>query len=80
MIQLDRGACRDVDSAVFDDEPGDEAAEAVARRVCSACPVRLECLTLALGSRQLDGIWGGLTATERARFVGTDQFGPSRRR
>lgn len=39
-----------------------------AKRVCAACPVRVECLTYALETSQQRGIWGGLTITERRRL------------
>lgn len=38
-----------------------------ARRICWECPVRLECLSYALADPELLGLWGGLTAPERAR-------------
>jgi Transcription factor WhiB len=33
--------------------------------ICWSCPVRIACLTWALGHRETDGIWGGLTPSER---------------
>ena len=36
-----------------------------ARAVCQQCRVRAKCLDYALATRQADGIWGGLTETER---------------
>ena len=69
MIEVDRGACHDVDPAVLNPEPGDEIAVVRARQLCNACAIRLECLAVALRTRHpLDGIWGGLTSAERARF------------
>ena len=41
----------------------DQAAEAKA--VCAGCLVRRECLAFALRTRQVHGIWGGLTEEER---------------
>ena len=32
------------------------------------CPVRWECLLLALASHETDGIWGGATGRERERM------------
>ena len=40
-----------------------------ARAVCASCPVRPQCLDFALGTRQADGIWGGLTSEERAGLL-----------
>lgn len=36
-----------------------------AKAVCAVCPVRLECLEYANATDQREGIWGGLTPTER---------------
>lgn len=38
---------------------------AKAKGVCHACPVQSECLRLATDLVIEDGIWGGLTASER---------------
>jgi WhiB family redox-sensing transcriptional regulator len=38
---------------------------AAAKAVCSACPVRRDCL--AAGMSEPRGVWGGLTAYERRR-------------
>jgi WhiB family transcriptional regulator, redox-sensing transcriptional regulator len=40
-----------------------QAAEAKA--VCAGCPVRAECLAFALRTKQVHGIWGGMTEEER---------------
>ena len=37
--------------------------------ICSVCTVREECLDFALRNKEPDGIWGGLTAPERKRYV-----------
>ncbi|AYB69415.1 WhiB family transcription factor [Mycobacterium phage Gancho] len=39
--------------------------EAQAKTLCAACPVRLECLQYANDNDEREGIWGGLTVTER---------------
>jgi WhiB family redox-sensing transcriptional regulator len=36
-----------------------------AKRICSMCDVRQECLEYALSTREPYGIWGGLTELER---------------
>jgi WhiB family redox-sensing transcriptional regulator len=69
MIQLDRGACRDTAGSVFFPEQGDHAAVAAAKRICAGCAVRLDCLALALHTEHLDGVWGGMTAGERAKYA-----------
>ncbi len=59
-------ACRDLDTSIFFPETDDEAAAALA--VCAACPVREACLEFALVTRQDDGVWGGMTETDRKRL------------
>jgi WhiB family redox-sensing transcriptional regulator len=59
-------ACRGVDTDVFFPATDEEAEEAKA--ICASCPVRKECLEFALQTRQEDGVWGGLTETERRRL------------
>ena len=39
--------------------------ERAAKRICAACEVRGDCLTFAVNTRQVDGIWGGATEGER---------------
>ncbi|MFP5319861.1 MAG: WhiB family transcriptional regulator [Acidimicrobiia bacterium] len=59
-------ACRGLDTEVFFPLTDEEAAEAKA--VCATCPVRELCLEYAMVTRQDDGVWGGLTETERRRL------------
>jgi WhiB family redox-sensing transcriptional regulator len=41
-----------------------------ARRICAACPVRTDCLTDALNSRDIAfGMRGGLTPTQRRALL-----------
>jgi WhiB family transcriptional regulator, redox-sensing transcriptional regulator len=37
-----------------------------AKKVCAACPARVECLQWALQAGEMEGVWGGTTPTERA--------------
>jgi len=60
-------ACRDVDPDVFFPASADDATEA--RRVCSGCAVRYECLEFALETKVRFGIWGGMTDKERRSFL-----------
>lgn len=62
---MDRAACKGVDSDVFFAERGNTQQ---ARNICSACPVRQECLDYAIDTRQDGGIWGGLGVKARRRF------------
>ncbi len=61
-VRLDEG---EVD---FFPDPEDVGAIAVAKAVCATCPVAEECLAYAIETNQSEGIWGGLTAKERARL------------
>lgn len=42
------------------------ARELVAAEVCQSCPLRAECLELALQMRPESGVWAGFTAAELA--------------
>jgi len=63
------GACRGLDPGLFfpiDDTSPDARR---AKAVCAGCAVRDRCLDHALGYREHDGIWGGLTEAERRRII-----------
>ena len=57
--------CLDADPEAFFPEKGGSTREA--KRICSACPVRDECLEYALANDERFGIWGGLSERERRR-------------
>lgn len=40
-----------------------------AKKVCASCPVRDQCLDLALTQHESYGIWGGLNETERRALL-----------
>lgn len=80
MISLDRAACRDIDPTVLDPPADDEDAVRAAKELCSGCEVRLECLAIAFNAPSLPGVWGGLTAAERARFHHPSRSPATRRR
>jgi WhiB family redox-sensing transcriptional regulator len=66
-----RGACRNVEPDLFFPLSAAQASAdriAAAKAVCAGCPVRRECLSFALSTRQEHGIWGGRTEQERARL------------
>ena len=46
----------------------DEILVALARAICEACPVMDECLRYALATNQTEGVWGGMTGSERRRL------------
>jgi WhiB family transcriptional regulator, redox-sensing transcriptional regulator len=61
-------ACQSADPDLFFPISGTGPAlgqAARAKAVCSACPVRCECLRYALDAGPLQGVWGGLTEEER---------------
>ncbi len=65
------GLCRAEDGSVFfppshfEHKPEREAREAKAKLICTACPVRVECLDWALTTREPHGVWGGYSESER---------------
>ena len=68
MIRLSDAACRGCDPGMFEPAPKDYAAIDTARQICAHCPIRLDCLMVALATPDTQGIWGGLTTGERARL------------
>lgn len=64
---MHRAVCRGLSSELFypDDKCGSEAA----KLVCSACPVRAECLEYALELHERWGVWGGTSEHERRRIA-----------
>ncbi len=70
-----RAACRGEDASYFF-APGyferrseKLAREAVAKAICARCPVREECLSVALQVRDPHGVWGGLNEMERRTLL-----------
>ena len=62
----ERARCRDYDPEVFFPEKGGSSREA--KRICSECPVRIECLNYALRRDERYGVWGGMSERERRRL------------
>jgi WhiB family redox-sensing transcriptional regulator len=58
--------CAETDPEAFFPEKGGSTREA--KRVCSGCAVRDECLEYALANDERFGIWGGLSERERRRL------------
>ncbi len=46
-------------------QQGDSRSAGVARSICMACPVRVDCLARAVAGNEPLGIWGGCTERER---------------
>ena len=64
----DLAACSGYDPELFfpAGETGPAAAQIrQAKRVCAGCEVADDCLTYAIETNQVAGIWGGLTEDER---------------
>jgi len=65
-----RAACRGEDQSLFfpsegERQPERDLREAVAKAVCSRCPVRRDCLVYAITHSEKAGVWGGLNEDER---------------
>jgi WhiB family transcriptional regulator, redox-sensing transcriptional regulator len=66
-----RGLCRGMDSSVFFHPERERGAartlrENRAKAICRGCPVLRECREHALSVREPYGIWGAMSAHERA--------------
>jgi WhiB family redox-sensing transcriptional regulator len=61
-------SCNDFDPDLFfpAGDTGPAAAQIEeAKRICNECVVKPECLSFAIESNQVNGIWGGTTENER---------------
>lgn len=59
-----RSACAEPGTPDMFPSDGDARAIADARSLCFDCPVRMQCLTAALGNGESYGMWGGLFGNE----------------
>jgi WhiB family redox-sensing transcriptional regulator len=62
----ERALCAQTDPEAFFPEKGGSTREA--KRICTSCEVRAECLEYALAHDERFGIWGGLSERERRRL------------
>lgn len=62
----EKALCAQTDPEAFFPEKGGSTREA--KRVCTSCEVRAECLEYALQNDERFGIWGGLSERERRRM------------
>lgn len=64
--------CKNVDNPdmFFSQHPADIQA---AKTMCSNCPVKLLCVSYAIDHDITDGIWGGLTETDRRQIKAAKQ-------
>jgi len=60
--------CAGMPADLFFPEQGSHTASSAGKKVCKTCPVTAACLEYAVVTRQLVGIWGGLTEEERRRM------------
>jgi len=68
---MDQASCVEEDPEMFFPELDSLWRVAASKRVCNACPVMAECLEYAIENGFKDGIWGGLSPTERHRLTMT---------
>lgn len=59
---MDDASCAQIAPDDWFPEKGELSKEV--RRICAACPVRLQCLEYALRNEEQFGIWGGHSAVE----------------
>ena len=59
--------CAQTDPELFFPAKGERAP--AAKAICGRCAVREQCLAFALGTGELYGVWGGLSADERKKFL-----------
>jgi WhiB family redox-sensing transcriptional regulator len=64
----EEAACAGADDSLFFPIGDEDPAAAHAKAVCAVCPVQDACLQYALSTNQTDGVWGGLTGSERRRL------------
>ena len=71
MNWMDDAACSTVDCEIFFPEKKEGwASAAMAKAICETCAVRDICLQYALDNDINEGIFGGLTARDRAALRG----------
>lgn len=66
---VEQALCRQIggDFWYADDQKSFEE-QNIAKRVCQMCPVQVQCLQHALATDEKYGIWGGVTARNRANM------------
>jgi WhiB family transcriptional regulator, redox-sensing transcriptional regulator len=74
-IDWDEALCRGMPDLFFSPyidsriEPDREVRETKCRSICFRCPIRYECLRVAVADRESFGVWGGMPEGERMRFT-----------
>jgi WhiB family transcriptional regulator, redox-sensing transcriptional regulator len=75
-IWREAAACRDTDPELFfpiSSHGQSRAQSARAKAFCTHCPVVRCCLDFALRTRQMHGVWGGMTEEERIQKLLQDR-------
>jgi WhiB family transcriptional regulator, redox-sensing transcriptional regulator len=62
----EKALCAQTDPEAFFPEKGGSTREA--KKICTDCEVKAECLEYALANDERFGIWGGLSERERRRL------------
>ena len=62
----ERALCAETDPEAFFPEKGGSTREA--KKICTGCEVKAQCLEYALSNDERFGIWGGLSERERRRL------------
>lgn len=62
------GSCGQIGPADAVFFPGKSGSTQAAKRVCSRCPVKEQCLQYAIDNDIREGVWGGTTEQERAKL------------
>jgi WhiB family redox-sensing transcriptional regulator len=62
----EQALCAETDPEAFFPEKGGSTREA--KKICTGCEVRAQCLEYALSNDERFGIWGGLSERERRRL------------
>ena len=62
----EQALCAQTDPEAFFPEKGGSTREA--KKICTGCEVKAECLEYALANDERFGIWGGLSERERRRI------------
>lgn len=73
---VEQAVCASADPETWFPRVGENDTVRTAKRICSTCPVRQQCLDLAIKNGERVGVWGGLTRNERRAYA---KAGPTAR-
>lgn len=60
--------CKGKTEIMFPEYYSDRSVVSLAKRICSSCVVKKDCLEYALENKEVFGIYGGTTPRERSRM------------